>query len=133
MLADDLKPSRLERAKLEVERLCDQLKGDRIGLIVFAGEAVIRSPLTSNYSYFKSVLRTVDHRSAASGGTRIGDAVRKALTDLFGFTSASAPEEEGVKPGETVLEEERRKAKETFADILLVTDGEDMDSYPLHA
>jgi Ca-activated chloride channel family protein len=134
MLAEDLLPNRLERAKLEVARLCDQLRGDRIGLIVFAGEAVIKSPLTSNYSYFKSVLRNVDTRSAATGGTKIGDAVLKAVYDLFGLNpAAGAADGDGVQAGETVLEAERRQQRETFADILLITDGENLESHPVRA
>jgi Ca-activated chloride channel family protein len=133
MLAADLQPSRLERAKLELSKLSDHLKGDRLGLIVFAGDAVIKCPLTSNYTYFKSVLRNVTPQSASQGGTRIGDAVRKALSDLLGLDRGESAPERGVKAGETVLEEERKGEKQTFADILLVTDGEDMDSYPVHA
>ena len=134
MLAADLQPNRLERAKLELERLSEHLQGDRIGLIVFAGDAVIKCPLTSNYSYFKRMLRTVDPRSASQGGTKIGDAVRKALTDLLGIRNRTVEtEEQGVKPGETVLAEERQGERENFADLVLITDGEDMDSYPVHA
>src|SRR2546422_1300002 len=133
MLAGDLQPSRLERAKLELSKLCDHLKGDRLGLIVFAGDAVIKCPLTSNYTYFKRVLRDVSPRSTSQGGTRIGDAVRKALSDLLGVDRGESTTQRGVKPGETVLEEERKGEKQTFADILLITDGEDMDSYPVHA
>lgn len=134
MLAADLQPNRLERAKLELERLSDHLEGDRIGLVVFAGDAVIKCPLTSNYSYFKRMLKTVAPRSASQGGTKIGDAVRKALTDLLGIRSRTiTAEEPGVQPGETVLAEERKGERENFADILLITDGEDMDSYPIHA
>jgi Ca-activated chloride channel family protein len=134
MLAADLQPNRLERAKLELERLSEHLEGDRIGLVVFAGDAVIKCPLTSNYSYFKRMLKTVDPRSASQGGTKIGDAVRKALTDLLGIRSRTGETEEpGVKPGETILAEERKGERENFADLLLITDGEDMDSYPVHA
>ena len=85
MLAVDLQPSRLERAKDEIMRLADRLHGDRLGLVVFAGDAVIKCPLTRNYSYFKSTVRHVTSNSASQGGTRIGDAIRKALTDLLGF------------------------------------------------
>jgi len=134
MLAADLQPNRLERAKLELERLSEHLEGDRIGLVVFAGDAVIKCPLSSNYSYFKRMLKTVDPRSASQGGTKIGDAVRKALTDLLGIRSRTGETEEpGVKPGETILAEERKGERENFADLLLITDGEDMDSYPVHA
>jgi Ca-activated chloride channel family protein len=133
MLAADLKPSRLERAKIELSRLADRLHGDRLGLIVFAGDAVIKCPLTSNYTYFKTVLRNVDTRSAPKGSTRIGDAVRKALSDLLGIDRGERTREAKVKAGDTVLEEEMKGEKETFADLLLITDGEDHDSYPVHA
>jgi Ca-activated chloride channel family protein len=132
MLAQDIQPNRLERAKLELGRLADHLQGDRIGLIVFAGEAVIKCPLTSNYSYFKVALRSVGPTSAMKGGTNIGDAVRKALVDLLGVDRGRSGEEPGVKPGETVLEDELRRAQ-THADILLITDGEDHGSYPDYA
>jgi Ca-activated chloride channel family protein len=127
-----LKPNRLERAKLQLGELSRKLEGDRIGLIVFAGDAVIKCPLTANYSYFRSVLGTVDSRSASVGGTRIGDAIRKALSDLLGLERPDdrPAADRGVQPGETVLEEELRGEKQVHADILLITDGEDHDSYP---
>jgi Ca-activated chloride channel family protein len=136
MLASDLAPSRLERAKLELSRLCtpERLKGDRVGIIAFAGDAVIKCPLTSNYSYVQGVIKTLSPQSASQGGTRIGDAIRKALSDLLGADRGQeAPAADRARPGETVLEEELRGKKETFADILLITDGEDMDSYPVEA
>jgi len=136
MLAEDIQPSRLERSKLELEDLCDAVKakgsGDRLGLVVFAGNAVIKCPMTSNYSYFKRVLRTVDYRSASQGGTRIGDGVRKALSELLG-ARAQVQEDEAPKAGETVLASERKAKAESYADVLIVTDGEDMDSFPLKA
>ncbi len=137
MLAQDIQPSRLDRAKLEIADLADEIKrkgsGDRLGLIAFAGDAVIKCPLTSNYSYFKDVLRNVDHRSASQGGSRIGDAVRKALSDLLGVATELSPEERGAQAGETVMAGEMKGKKEAFADIILITDGEDMDSFPVHA
>lgn len=135
MLADDLQPSRLERAKLELARLADRLEGDRIGLVAFAGDAVIKCPLTSNYSYFKRTLRTISHRSASQGGTKIGDAVRKALGDLLGLRDESdgSEIEDGVGVGESVMEDELRGRAETYADLLIITDGEDHDSFPEYA
>jgi Ca-activated chloride channel family protein len=133
MLADDLQPSRLERAKLELARLLDSLEGDRVGLITFAGDAVVKCPLTANYSYFKRILRTVTTHSVPQGGTKIGDAIRKALRDLLGVDEGGEIEEEGVQAGETVMEEELRGRPETFADILIITDGEDHESYPEYA
>lgn len=133
MLADDLQPSRLERAKLELARLLDRLESDRVGLITFAGDAVVKCPLTANYSYFKRILRTVTTHSVPQGGTKIGDAVRKALRDLLGIDEGDDVEDEGVQAGETVMEEELRGRPETFADILIITDGEDHESYPEYA
>jgi Ca-activated chloride channel family protein len=132
MLADDLKPNRLERAKLELSDLADRLAGDRIGLIVFAGDAVIKCPLTSNYSYFKTVLRTITTNSVPQPGTHIGDAVRKALTDLLGVDRGEDLPDEKARVGETLVERELREFQ-NFADILLITDGEDHDSYPVKA
>ena len=134
MLATDLQPNRLERAKDELSRLADRLRGDRIGLVVFSGDAVIKCPLTRNYSYFKSTLHNVTTRSASTGGTSIGDAIHKALSDLLGVdTGDHPPADENTEVGETVMEDEMRGRKETYADILLITDGEDHNSYPIHA
>ncbi|HLU48277.1 MAG TPA: VWA domain-containing protein, partial [Planctomycetota bacterium] len=135
MLAEDLRPSRLERAKLELDRLAEHLSGDRIGLIAFAGDAVIVCPLTSNYSYFRSTLKNLSVRSVSQGGTRIGDALRKALGDLLQVSaSAPRPDSAAAKVGETLAEIDERAAVESRpADILLITDGEDHDSYPIHA
>jgi len=132
MLAEDLAPNRLDRAKIELARLADALEGDRIGLVCFAGDAVLTCPLTSNYTYFKDVVRNVTDRTASQGGTKIGDAIRKALSDVLGVDRGEPAPEKGVRPGETVLEEEARR-KKAFADILLITDGEDHDSYPDYA
>ena len=135
MLADDLQPSRLERAKLEISRLADQLRGDRIGLVLFAGKAVIQCPLTSNYSYFKRTLKNVSTNSVQQPGTKIGDAVRTTLKDLLGVDrdqDLSAKSEIGQTVLEEAEEEKTRKDK-TFADIILITDGEDHDSFPLPA
>lgn len=134
MLAGDLQPSRLERAKDEIMRLADHLHGDRVGLVVFAGDAVIKCPLTRNYSYFKSIVRHIATSSASQGGTRIGDAVRKALSDLLGFhSSGETLGTEGPKVGETVMADEMRGEKTSYADVLLITDGEDHDSFPVKA
>jgi Ca-activated chloride channel family protein len=107
MLAEDAAPNRLERAKAEIRDFVRALPGDRIGLIAFAGRASTLCPLTPDQGFFRLVLETASPHSVSRGGTRIGDAVRKAL--------------EAFTPGPGA------KA------ILLVTDGEDHDSYPLEA
>lgn len=106
MLADDAAPNRLARAKAEIGALVDRLEGHRVGLVAFAGRAAVLCPLTPDRGFFQLVLGGVDTRSAARGGTRIGDGLRRAL-DAFGDGGARV--------------------------ILLITDGEDQDSRPLEA
>jgi Ca-activated chloride channel homolog len=107
MLADDAAPTRLDRAKAEIDEMASKLRGHRLGLIAFAGRAVVMSPLTPDYSFFRMTLKGVDTRSVSRGGTKIGTALRKAI-DSF-----------DPGPGSKL--------------ILLITDGEDHDSYPLDA
>ncbi len=106
MLADDAKPTRLAKAKSEISRLIDKpdkLANPRVGLVAFAGRAVQMCPLTPDYSFFNTVLNTVDTRSAGKGGSRVGDALHAALR---GF-----PPGQGAKL------------------IVLITDGDDQDPY----
>jgi len=108
MLAQDVPPSRLGRAKADVAALVNRLEGERIGLIAFAGQAVVKCPLTVDYDAFRRSLDELDPNSAPRGGTAIGDAIRKAL-EVF---QARADRDQA---------------------ILLITDGDDLQSYPLEA
>lgn len=78
MMAEDVKPRRLDRAKQLIQRLSDKLKGDRIGLIVFAGSAFMQSPLTTDYSATKLFLKTISPEMMSSHGTAIADAMQTA-------------------------------------------------------
>ncbi len=78
MLAEDEKPNRLARSKQFISRLIDKLGGDRIGLIIFAGNAYLQVPLTSDYTAAKTFLRTITTELAPTQGTAIGDAIRMA-------------------------------------------------------
>ena len=78
MLAQDEKPSRLDRAKQFMSRLIDKLDGDRIGLIIFAGNAYLQLPLTSDYTAAKTFLKTITTELAPTQGTAIGEAIRLA-------------------------------------------------------
>ncbi len=110
MLAQDVVPSRLERAKLAIrDDLLPALGGDRVGLIAFAGVPALVCPLTADYGFFRLALDDVDTRSAGRGGTLIGDAIRKA--------------------GQFFAEDKL----DTHKVILLITDGEDQESYPVEA
>lgn len=109
MLAEDLSPNRLARAKLWVNDVIDTLKGDRVAVIGFAGAASVKCPLTFDYGFARMALDELGPDSVPRGGTMIGDAVRRALDEVFD-------------------DEEAR-----FKDIILITDGEDHESFPVEA
>ena len=109
MLAEDLVPNRLERARLAMKDMIDRLEGDRVALLAFAGTAVLKCPLTMDYGFFGMMLDDIGIESVSRGGTMIGDAIRKALDEAF--------------------DDQEKKYK----DIILITDGEDHDSFPLEA
>jgi Ca-activated chloride channel family protein len=107
MLAEDVPPNRLARAKIEIKNMAQKLAGARMGLVAFAGRAAQMCPLTPDHSFFDLAVDGVDTRSVARGGTRIGDALRTAVK--------SFPPGPGSKL------------------VVLITDGEDHDSFPLDA
>jgi Ca-activated chloride channel family protein len=75
MLATDIKPSRLERAKQAIAQLVDQLKNDRIGLILFAGDAYTQIPITNDYLSAKMFLESAGPDAVSKQGTAIGSAI----------------------------------------------------------
>lgn len=79
MLTDDLKPNRLERAKLAVKDLLKKLRGDRIGLIAFSGNAFLVCPLTVDYGGVQLTLDDLNTSTIPRGGTDIGKAVQEAM------------------------------------------------------
>jgi len=85
MLADDVKPTRLARAKLLLESLLEQLKGERVGLVVFAGTAFVQSPLSADYEVMRDLLKDLDPTYLPQGGTDYGAMLRAAST-AFGQT-----------------------------------------------
>ncbi|MFP4203923.1 MAG: VWA domain-containing protein [Opitutales bacterium] len=82
MLASDLRPNRLKRAKLAVQELVDGLDGHRLGLITFAGEAFLQTPPTLDYGAFRKNLQALDTGSMTRGGSDLGRALREA-TEAF--------------------------------------------------
>lgn len=82
MNATDVEPSRLARAKLAIERLTDRLVNDRIGLIVFAGEAYVQLPITTDYASAKLFLSNIDTNIVPTQGTAIGSAIRLATNSF---------------------------------------------------
>lgn len=109
MLAEDLKPNRLERAKTEIIDTVSRLSGNRVALVEFAGSVVVKCPLTTDYAFFRSAAEDLSVNDVSRGGTMIGDALRKTLSD--------------------VLDSKEKKYK----DIILITDGEDHESFPVEA
>jgi len=80
MLADDIKPNRLEAAKREIKDLIDIIDGDRVGLVAFAGTAFLQCPLTLDYGAFSLFLDDLDTRLIPVGGTSFGEAINKSMS-----------------------------------------------------
>ena len=79
MLAEDVKPNRLERAKLAIQELVPLLSGDRIGLVAFAGTSFVQCPLTADYGAFSLALEALDTDAIPRGGTDVAQAIRESL------------------------------------------------------
>jgi len=99
MQAEDIKPSRLEKAKHDISRLINKLQGDRIGLIVFSGEAFVQFPLTTDYAAANLFLASVDTKTVPQPGTAIIPAIKLAMKSF-------------------------KKDEETKKAIVIITDGE---------
>jgi Ca-activated chloride channel family protein len=112
MLAKDIYPSRLERAKRELERLMDRLSGDRVGLVAFAGETLTYPP-TTDYDAVKLFWRDLSPSDMPVGGTAIGRALMSGIDMLSRLRQSGGATRDQV--------------------ILLLTDGEDTESEPLEA
>ncbi len=111
MLAQDYSPNRLERAKLAISRLVDKLQGDRIGLVVFAGQAFVQLPITTDYVSAKFFLKSISTESVPVQGTALGEAINTCIR------SFSTEGQEGSN----------NKA------IILITDGENHEDDPIQA
>ncbi|GMQ78748.1 MAG: VWA domain-containing protein [Anaerolineae bacterium] len=108
MMAEDIKPNRLSRAKLEIADLMQRLDGDEVGLVLFSGASFIQVPLTSDYMTALNYLDNAGPHSISRPGTVIGDAIRTAMS---GFD----PELNSQKV------------------LIVMTDGEDRETDPLAA
>jgi Ca-activated chloride channel family protein len=113
MDAQDIYPTRLERAKTHINLFLDELTGDRVAIVAFAGSAVVVCPLTTDYSALKLLVSSLSTETVTNYGTNIGAGLRKAA-DVFN-TEASAKtvillsdgedlEEDGVNQAKLLLE-----------------------------
>ncbi|MEM0966570.1 MAG: VWA domain-containing protein [Verrucomicrobiota bacterium] len=101
MLAQDIRPNRLVRAKLAIEDFVGQLEGDRIGLVAFSGSAFLQCPLTLDYDAFLQSLNAVDTTVISAGGTDLSAALRES---------------------ESAFSEDNN-----YKIVVLITDGEDLE------
>lgn len=108
MLSQDIQPNRLERAKQAISRLTDQLTNDRIGLIVFAGDAYVQLPVTNDYTSAKMFLSSISPGIVPKQGTAIGSAINLAA-------SSFSPQEEASRV------------------IVVISDGENHEDDPVDA
>jgi Ca-activated chloride channel family protein len=105
MLAEDIKPSRLERSKIAIADLLETLAGDRVSIVTFAGNSTVKCPLTQDYAFVRMALADISTESTSRGGTVIGDAIRKATEEVFDQKSRQ------------------------YKDVILITDGEEHEGY----
>ncbi|MDD5129037.1 MAG: VWA domain-containing protein [Candidatus Omnitrophica bacterium] len=108
MLAEDVKPSRFERSKLAIKDLVRNLKGDRIGLIAFSGNAFLQCPLTIDYGGFLLSLDNTGIDTIPKGGTSITSAIKEALRSYEG-------------------------GQKKYKALIVITDGEDHEGNPEEA
>jgi Ca-activated chloride channel homolog len=119
MEAEDIKPNRLEVAKLTVERLIKQLKGDRIGIVIFAGDAYVQLPLTQDYAAAKIFLDGISTNSVGTQGTSIGLAIDLCM-ESFDPTSETARAILIFTDGENHEDDAVRAAKDAAAQNIVV-------------
>lgn len=108
MLAQDLSPNRLERAKMALQKMVDNLQGDKIAIIVFAGDAYVLLPLTVDYNAAKIFIQSIKTDMISIQGTNVGSALQKALESFENSNNLT-----------------NNKA------VILITDGEDHDGSAL--
>jgi len=107
MLAEDIRPNRLTRSTQAISKLVDNLQGDRIGIVVFAGKAYMQLPITTDYSAAKMFLSTISTGMVPSQGTAIAEAIEMAAGSF--------------------RQDDRSKA------LIIITDGEDHEGDAIEA
>ena len=112
MMAQDIQPNRLERAKQSLSKLVDRLEDDRLGIIIFAGKAYTQLPITNDYAAAKMLLPNIQPYMVPEQGTAIGSAIEMALK---------------------TFEQENDKSGKNNKGIIIITDGENHEDDALAA
>ena len=125
MLAEDIAPNRLERAKLAVLDLAEMLRGDRIGIVAFSGQAFLQCPLTLDYDAFRMSLEALDTNVIQRGGTNIAAAITEAET---AFSKTNSKKililiSDGEELEASALEKAKEAAKNSIAIYTLGVGG----------
>jgi len=110
MLAQDVAPTRLDRAVQIARDGLSAMREDRVAVVAFAGTAALKAPLTDNHAFARLALDELDVDAVARGGSKVGDALRETMELLFD-------------------EEDAGRQR----NVILITDGEDHDSFPVEA
>ncbi len=108
MLAEDIQPSRLERAKKAISKMVDRMENDRVGLIVFAGDAYVQIPVTSDYQAVRMFLPSIGPSTVPKQGTAIASAINLAANSFSPGTDKSRA-------------------------LIIITDGENHEADPVAA
>lgn len=112
MLAEDISPNRLEASKMAINHFIDKLKGDRVGLIAFAGKPFVQLPITSDYAVAKMFVNQLNTNLIEAQGTDLTAALGLAMNAIM-------PTKKDLNADEQVTDEVKSKV------ILLISDGED--------
>ena len=123
MLAEDLSPNRLERSKRAIYQLIQKLHNDRLGIIVFAGDAYVQLPITTDYSSAKLFLETIGTDIVPTQGTSIGAAINLAM-ESFDFENGTSKSIIVITDGENHEDDANEAASEAASkDVTVHTIG----------
>ncbi len=119
MLAEDLSPNRLERSKRAIYQLIEKLHNDRLGIIVFAGQAYVQLPITTDYSSAKLFLETIGTDIVPTQGTSIGSAITLAM-ESFDFENGTSKSIIVITDGENHEDDATAMAAEAASEDVTV-------------
>jgi len=129
MLAEDVLPNRLTRAKYEIEKLLDNLEGDRVGLVLFAGDAFVQCPLTTDYSAVRLFLDIAHPSQIPTPGTDFSAALNRTVQIFQGGEARTAGESDAtralliVSDGENHAEIDEARSAANQAGLIIFATG----------